>query len=356
MNKIKVLMVGPARDVKGGMTTVVNGYFENGLNKKVELRYIESATEGRILTKYKNERRGIKEYKKCIDEYDIVHIHMASNRSTYRKIKYIYIAKKHNKKVVLHIHGGGFKDFFNKQTPRNKKYIINSLAKADSVIVLSSQWKNYFDALLEMDTVVINNAVKIEELPKKNWDNSLLYLGRINKAKGIYDLIDSMAALKRNGFVFKLYVAGAGDDEKVSEIIHKLGLESNITMLGWLGEEEKKKYLRSCSYIVLPSYFEGMPMAVLEGMSYGCIPITTMVGGLGDIITDGVNGFEIEPGKPDNICKKIIEAIKMSDEKKNRMSKMARHRIKTDYDSEIMTEKILDVYAYVLGVEKNGRR
>ena len=104
----KVLMIGPARDVKGGMTTVVDNYYKVGLDKKVELKYIESCNDKNIIFKFFKEIKGIVEYRINIKKYDIVHIHMASRRSTFRKIKYIKVAKKFHKKVIVHIHGGGY--------------------------------------------------------------------------------------------------------------------------------------------------------------------------------------------------------------------------------------------------------
>ena len=84
---INVLMIGPARTVKGGMTTVVDNYFNYGLDKKVNLKYIETINDSNKVSKLFKEIKGMNEFKKYINQYDVVHIHMASRRSTFRKIR-----------------------------------------------------------------------------------------------------------------------------------------------------------------------------------------------------------------------------------------------------------------------------
>ena len=110
---MKILMLGPARTVKGGMTSVVDNYFNYGLNQKVDLKYIETINDKNKFLKALKEIKGKIEFLTNVKKYDIIHIHMASRRSTFRKGKYVRIAKKFNKKVILHIHGAEYKIFFN---------------------------------------------------------------------------------------------------------------------------------------------------------------------------------------------------------------------------------------------------
>ena len=139
----KVLMLGPARDVKGGMTSVVDNYYEYGLDKKVELKYIETINDKSKISKFISEKRGYKEFKKVIDKFDIVHIHMASRRSTFRKGKYVKIAKNKGKKVIIHLHGAEFKVFINECNFKQRQYVEEILNLADRIIVLSEEWKEY---------------------------------------------------------------------------------------------------------------------------------------------------------------------------------------------------------------------
>ena len=94
MEKLKVLMIGPARSVKGGMTSVVDNYFKYGLDKEVDLKYIETVNDKNKVLKLSKIIKGYIEYISNIKKYDVIHIHMASRRSTFRKGKYIRIAKR----------------------------------------------------------------------------------------------------------------------------------------------------------------------------------------------------------------------------------------------------------------------
>ena len=76
--KINVLMIGPARSVKGGMTSVVDEYYEAGIDKLVNLKYIETINDKNIISKFIAERKGFFEFEKSIDKFDVVHIHIAS--------------------------------------------------------------------------------------------------------------------------------------------------------------------------------------------------------------------------------------------------------------------------------------
>ena len=143
----KVLMLGPARDVKGGMTSVVDNYYEYGLDKKVELKYIETINDKSKISKFISEKRGYKEFKKVIDKFDIVHIHMASRRSTFRKGKYVKIAKNKGKKVIIHLHGAEFKVFINECNFKQRQYVEEILNLADRIIVLSEEWKEYMQKI-----------------------------------------------------------------------------------------------------------------------------------------------------------------------------------------------------------------
>ena len=89
MNSVRVLMIGPARSVKGGMTSVVDNYYKCGLDQKIDLKYIETINDKSKVSKYIKEKIGMIQFKKAIKNYDIVHIHMASRRSTFRKGLYV---------------------------------------------------------------------------------------------------------------------------------------------------------------------------------------------------------------------------------------------------------------------------
>ena len=145
INIPKVLMVGPGRDVMGGISTVVNSYYELGLNKEVELRYVSSMEDGSKLKKLLVAFNSYMEFSRHIKEYDIVHVHMAAQASFTRKSIFIKKAKKAGKKIIIHQHSADFDDFYFRQSDAKKrKQIKKTFAMADIIIVLSEEWAKFF--------------------------------------------------------------------------------------------------------------------------------------------------------------------------------------------------------------------
>lgn len=348
MDKLNVLMLGPARNVKGGMTSVVDSYYDYGLDKKVNLKYIETINDKNKISKFISEVKGYIEFEKYIDKYDIVHIHMASRRSTFRKGKYVKIAKNKGKKVIIHLHGAEFKVFINECNFKQRQYVEKILNLADKIVVLSEEWKEYMETLIrdKDKIIIIHNAIIIPKDFNKNLDTQkILFLGRIGKRKGIYDLIDVFKNIIYKYPNAHLYVGGDGEVENFKKIIRDNKLMDNVSYIGWTSGKEKEKYLKECSFFCLPSYNEGMPMALIEGMAYKNIAISTNVGGIPRLIEDGVNGFCIEPGDKERL-QQILEKLLNKDnaDKREQISINARKTIKNKFDIKKNIENLLKIY------------
>lgn len=343
---IRVMMIGPARTVKGGITTVVDNYYHAGLDKLVDLKYIESCNDSNKISKFFKELNGIHEFKKNIDNYDVIHIHVASRRSTFRKGKYVRIAKNKGKKVILHIHGAEYKIFYNECNENQKKYVKETLALCDKIIVLSEEWKDYFKDLVDESKirVIYNSIVLPEDFNKDLNTKKILFLGRIGQRKGIYDLIDVMEKLVLDYSDIKLYVGGDGETEKLKQIIYEKNLENNIIYVGWTSGEKKEKLLKECSFFVLPSYNEGMPMSVLEGMAYKNVVIATNVGGIPKVIKNEENGFIIEPGDKENLYN-YLKILLENHDKCGELSQNARNCIENKFNIEKEIRKVREIYA-----------
>ena len=342
---MKILMLGPARTVKGGMTSVVDNYFNYGLNQKVDLKYIETINDKNKFLKALKEIKGKIEFLTNVKKYDIIHIHMASRRSTFRKGKYVRIAKKFNKKVILHIHGAEYKIFFNECNEKQKKYVIKTLNLADKIIVLSEEWKEYFSKLVNPQKIVViyNSIVLPEDLKKDLETQNLLFLGRFGKRKGIYDLIEVVSKLIVNYPNLKLYAGGDGEIEKVEAMIKNKNMEKNVQLLGWVTGREKERILKEASFYVLPSYNEGMPISLIEGMAYKNVCISTDVGGIPKVINNNVNGVIIKPGDKEKLYSELKKLLD-NGELRQKLSKNARKTVEEKFNIENNIEKLIGLY------------
>lgn len=224
----------------------------------------------------------------------IVHIHGSTGASFWRKRIFINLAKRCGKKVVWHIHGGNFFQFYSEHTNAVNK----TMGKCDAVITLSdSLGERFCETFPSKKIAVIKNVVEEPQIEKhKRKEFSLLFLGLICKNKGIFDLLEVLAEGQDvyRGRV-KLLFGGNGESEKAEKYIKQQGIDDIAQYVGWVSGDKKRELLNSASALVLPSYIEALPICILEAMSYGLPIIATRVGGIPDIVKDGKNGILIEP-------------------------------------------------------------
>lgn len=239
----------------------------------------------------------------------IVHIHTASYNSFKRSTLFITLTKLFKRKVVIHIHGGGFKEYYEK----NKAFVHRNLSKCDIIIALTEYWRIYFKGLGFDNVVIVPNIVDAPVVLKNMNDDGkthILYLGMITKAKGIYDLLDVVNKYKtalENKII--LHIGGNGETSTLQSIIKENGLSQIVKFEGWVSGEKKVELLNNADVFILPSYTEGLPISILEAMSYRLPVISTPVGGIPEVIKDGENGFLFTPGDKDALYNAINNLV-----------------------------------------------
>jgi glycosyltransferase involved in cell wall biosynthesis len=232
----------------------------------------------------------------------IIHIHGASYGSFYRKFVVFFVGRYlFGKKIIYHIHGGGFKVFYENSNPLSKRLIETMVNRADVVITLSESWNEYFKTTFSIKRLIIipniiDYPVVNENRPSKDILN-LLFLGLITDGKGIFDLINVIAGNKdKYHSKIHLSVGGNGEVNRLNDLIKKHNIEELVEFLGWITREQKEIALSNTDIYILPSYNEGLPVSILESMSYGKAIISTDVGGIPEIVRNRENGLLISPG------------------------------------------------------------
>lgn len=154
---------------------------------------------------------------------------------------------------------------------------------------------------------------------------SLLFVGRVIKEKGIFELLEALAGIldRRD---CRLLVAGDGPDAKqFSERVSQLALDQKVMLHGFLEGERLRDVYRSADVFVLPSYREGFPTAITEALSVGLPIVTTKTRGMADHLSDGENALLVAPRDPNGLAA-ALERILSDDELRTRMS--AANRVK----------------------------
>ncbi|HYM94478.1 MAG TPA: glycosyltransferase family 4 protein, partial [Chitinophagaceae bacterium] len=241
----------------------------------------------------------------------IIHIQGSSYGSFYRKFIIFIIGKFFFKKIIIyHIHGGGFRKFYENSNAFSKRLIKIFLEKADVIICVSRSWMDYFKLNYKTkNLVVLPNIIDYPEKPGNTENSSLityLFLGLICEAKGIFDLVNVVAKNKdkyRNRI--KLLIGGNGKREALIKLIKDHQIEDIVEYLGWVSKEDKITVLNRADVYILPSYIEGSPVSILEAMSYGMAVISTNTGGIPEVVKNKENGLLIEPGNLQQIEKSL---------------------------------------------------
>lgn len=342
--RIKVLMIGPDRSVHGGISGVVNNYYDAGITEKVDLNYIGTMVEGSRLRKLWQAVRAYVKFLAVLPQYPIVHVNVASDSSYYRKSLFIKAAKRAGKKIVIHQHGGDFETFYEKeQNDRGRAKIRQVFGMGDVFLVLSPVLEQFFKGILDPARVILfPNAVPVPDSLEKEYGKlRILFLGRLCKEKGLRELFSILPQLHEQFPQMRLLLGGIWEDEELRKEAEKM--KEYVTDLGWLQGEAKKDYLRISDLFVFPTYFEGQPVSVLEAMAYQCGIVATNVGGIPQMIEPEQTGLLIEPKDPEGL-KSALQKLLSDPELCEYLGKNARAKVQKEYSINKSLEELVKIY------------
>ncbi|MFH1502119.1 MAG: glycosyltransferase family 4 protein [Candidatus Eisenbacteria bacterium] len=362
----RVAMVGPARNVRGGVSAVVNALLGAMPDDAPEIRYVPTHVDGPKPVKALAAVVGFVRLLWAIVVWrcDLVHIHMASYASFARKSRVASIAHYFRRKVIVHVHGAQFDLFFEGAVTNVKRSITWTLMSADLVIALSDQWEEKLREIApEARFRVLPNpvdtrrfegvAAKRPEVPADG--GRALFLGAFTQRKGIYDLIEAVALVVAKRPAFALDLGGDHEVGEVRKLVSEKGLERNVRFMGWVRGKKKAEAFARSHVFVLPSYNEGLPIAVLEALAAGLPIVTTPVGGIPEVVVDGVNGLLHEPGDVDALALSILRLLDDA-ELRSRMSGANLELVSARHDARVVARELVGWYNDVLtgAIRKDG--
>lgn len=346
--KLNVVMIGADRSVHGGVSAVVNNYYKAGLDKKVNLQYIGTMVDG---SKFRKLLRAFSSYLRflvALLQMDILHVNMAADASFYRKKIFIDTAAFFHKKILIHEHGGDFQSFYYEKNNENGRRLIRkTLNKAQVFVVLSQEWAEFFKPIVNKEKIIIlENAVLIPPTPKTSYDDhNLLFLGRLCNEKGISELLDAVSIVSQKYPNIRLYLGGIWEDNNLKK--KAVILKKHVKYLGWIDDKKKERCMEKCSIFVLPTYFEGQPISLLEAMAKGMAVVSTEVGGIPQIVTSGRDGILIPPKDTQALAKSICELLDDTDTKKQ-LGINARARVTQSYNIRERVDELVAIYANMM--------
>ncbi|WP_375474173.1 glycosyltransferase family 4 protein [uncultured Nostoc sp.] len=304
MSPIKITMLGESLERQGGIVSVEKLILEE-TTSDIKIKHIATLPNGSAIHKVLVFLQAIGElfWNLLNQKTDLIHIHVSDRGSAFRHSITTLIGWLFQKPVIIHTHSADFHLFYSKLPQWLKQWLNWSFCKCTRFIVLSDSWKKFYIENLGLKSeqvIVLPNPVKIPaQIPQRIDSKQIffLFLGRIGERKGAFDLIKAFASMPvAQQSQAKLVIAGDGDVEQARSLIPTLNLIDYITILDWVDKEKRDELLTKADVFVLPSYNEGLPMALLEAMSWGLAVITTAVGGIPELVTQNQNGLLVNPG------------------------------------------------------------
>jgi len=273
---------------------------------------------------------------------DIVHVHTSHGLAFYRVSWYVLVAGVlWRRPVVVHVHGSSFDTFAASDSPLAAGTQRLTFGIADRVIALSASWRTVLARRVDRSKlVVVPNAVDPSAYePCFDADPPVIaFVSNHIERKGIREFVTAIDRLA--GADCRVRIAGAGP---LSERAERLADRTpNVEYLGYVEEAQKRALLDEASVYVLPTYAEGLPIALLEGMAGGNAVVTTDVGAIPEVVDDE-SGWIVPPGDSDALTS-ALQAALADPAATAQMGRHNRSLVERHYAWPVVTEQLADLY------------
>lgn len=356
----KTLVLVPDLSLQGG---VANYYNTLKLDDQSEVSHfiIGSAGQQSIFKTFSRLLFGYFSfgYKVFSGNYKLIHLNPSlDKKSFFRDALFILIARMLNRRVIVFFRG--WLEEYESDIKTSK--LLNSIfrisyARANKYIVLSSLFKKklidlgvpattpFFIETTVADSTYIGQLQLEEKVKRFDEELVFLFLSRIEKTKGIYIALDAYKLFleknpaRRSSFII------AGDGPEINEAKNYVtsGNIPGITFTGHITGKLKYEMLAKAHILLFPSYTEGLPNTILEGMLYGQCIISRSIGGIPDVVEEGVNGFLTDSLQP-SVFADIASSIS-NDRNIYKTIAENNYRIAKDrFTTEKVRDRILQIY------------
>nr|WP_295085094.1 glycosyltransferase family 4 protein [uncultured Roseateles sp.] len=349
----RVVMMGPAPDGRGGMASVSAAYRAGGLFERWDVACINTLSTGGIVAKLKVAVQAWLQLLGLLwrGQVGLVHIHVASGFSFWRKALYVWTLRVAGVPFILHLHGGNFVEFYRASGVLAQRFIRATFRQAARVMVLSQTWLGRMAPIVGGGScVAIGNPVAT--WPAKPREpravRRFLFLGRFERDKGLFELLAAFSEVFRLHPDVELLLGGEGDVVAIEQAAAKLpGLRAAIKLLGWVSGNAKRQAFDAADVFVLPSYIEGLPVAMLEAMSCGMPVVVTPVGSIPEVVTDGRSGLLVAPQDVNALTAAMLSLIQepgLAD----RLGQEGKAVFECSFEAQVVCKQVEGLYAEML--------
>lgn len=350
-------MMGPSIDSRGGIASVCAEYAHSGIFDRLDVRFLPTFVDASPAAKLGIALLALLRLLAllCARKVDIVHVHMASGSSVWRKALYCALASAFSRPYIVHLHSGKLPRYFEERCGPVRKWALRRLLLSSvHLIVITSErisWLRSIGVMTERVTLMPNpvgffpeqlvDPLRSEGAPR------VVFLGRLEPAKGVDCLLDAFGQVARRHPSARLILAGDGDVAGCMAQARALNVERRVDCVGWVQGREKAELLEKATVLALPSLYEGQPMSVLEAMAYAVPCVTTNVGGLPDIVRDGETGLLVPVGDAERLANVLLDLLHHPD-LRARVGAHARAYVQSRHAAHAVETLLSSVYAGVI--------
>lgn len=181
---------------------------------------------------------------------------------------------------------------------------------------------------------------------KMNYENYILYFGRFSREKGVLTLIKAHELMQAK---YKMKIVGAGPCKNEIEAYIKENHINNIEFLGAIYGEHMEEIIEKARVVVVPSeWYENCPYALLQSIAKGKVIVASRIGGLPELVEDGVTGYLFQPGNKNDLAQKITQVMEMDKVKYENMSNNALKKARNEHYWEDYIDKLVQLYERLL--------
>jgi len=321
MKRPVVLVLGPSREAISGVSTHVGLLLGSALARQFRLVHFQVGSEGRkeaAVAKLWRLFASPFQLAAAIVRLDaaVVHVNTSLDARGYlRDLVYVAVAKLFGARVVYQLHDNLFRVF---GKPRLAfAPALDLIARwPDAVVLLSEREAEAWRARASAPALhVVPNGIDCAPYLRQNRAAPdpaaplrLICIGRLVPRKGLLESIEAVRLVRGRGIAAHLVIAGGGPEEpRLRQHVRDCALTRDVTFVGPAYGEHKARLLAQADVLLLPSYSEGLPYALLEAMASGVVPVVTPVGAVPEVVAAGEQGLFVEPRDADAIAGAIAE-------------------------------------------------
>jgi glycosyltransferase involved in cell wall biosynthesis len=346
-----VVMLGPGLGCRGGISSVCASYRDGGVFERLRVRYVSTFEQGSAARKLVAAASAVLRLGGLLltRRVSLVHVHVATNASFWRKAFFCELARLAGVPYLLHLHSGDTPAFVQRCGAMGRHWVMRTLRGAQRVVVLSAEWKAWLTTLdPTLPTEVLPNPVPPATAgpAARSTEPSVLFLGRLQPAKGVPELITAFAEVRKLLPGARLVLCGDGDRAAVNEQLASLKLLGAVDCPGWVEGEAKRALLASSWVFALPSHHEGVPVGMLEAMAAGLPAVGTPVGGVPGLVRASGGGLLVPVNDPAALAQALLTVL-TDRALADRLGAQGRDYVQSHNGLDVVERQLAALYAQV---------